>query len=56
MPSDKVKVTIYPNHPIGVIVRRCRRDNRFLFVDVEGRGRVRVRERALKRIKKSSDE
>lgn len=51
VPGDKVTVLSYPNHPIGIIVRRCKRDNRFLYVDVEGRGRQRIREKNLKKIR-----
>lgn len=50
IPGDKVIVTEYPERPVGVIVRRCRTDNRFLFVDVEGRGKgIRIRERSLEK-------
>jgi len=49
--GEKVKVTIYPNNPIGTIVRRCKTDNRFLFVDVQPYGRVRVMGRDLEKIK-----
>ena len=56
MPGDRVIVTEYPERPVGRIVRRCRTDNRFLFVNVEGRGEnVRVRERSLRRVDENLD-
>ena len=52
MPGDLVIVFSYPERPTGTIIRRCHRDNRFLYVDVEGRGKIRVRERNLERREK----
>jgi hypothetical protein len=53
MPGDRVIVTEYPERPVGKVVRRCRTDNRFMFVNVEGRGEnIRIRERSLERVER----
>ena len=43
--GDKVKVLVFPDQPIATVKRRCSRDNRCLWVLVEGEKKpVRVRE------------
>lgn len=50
--GDKVKVLVYPDKPIGIVVRRCHRDNRYIYVDVPSRegGLLRVRDDKVKKI------
>lgn len=49
--GDKVRVTVFPGQPIATVRRRCKLDNRCLWVLVEGeKKQIRVREDEVEKI------
>jgi len=49
--GDTVRLLNYPGEVYGIVKGRCRRDNSFLFVNVPGRGRIRIRGKHTKKVR-----